>query len=68
MLHRKLSYISVKTLIKTKFLPYFCTGRKLRPLGVGIEVPGNIPVGGVLDLRFVYTGYVAWHRNATHPV
>jgi len=40
MLHRKLSYVSVKTLIKKKFLPpLFFTGRKLRPLGIGIEAP-----------------------------
>ena len=43
MLHRKLSYISVTTLIKKKnHLPPFFTGRKLHPLCIGIEAPGVV--------------------------
>jgi len=44
MLHRKLSYISVKTLIKKKiYPPHFSLGASCAhwPLGIGIEAPAH---------------------------
>ena len=57
MLHCKLSYISVKTLIKKKnYLPLFFIGLKLRPLGIGIEAPA---VRKLHDSIFYGTGVIA---------
>ena len=49
--HRKLSHISLKTFKKNiSSNPLFFTGRKLRPLGIGIEAP---VVAGLLQQRAV---------------